>query len=207
MPDCTACGASLETPLGCQACGVVLDADGAGPFQVFGIEPTWDVDLDDLKRRLRRFGRIVHPDFHLGTGPQHALAERASARLNHAFEVLLDPFLRADWIIERLEGPSEKEERQMPQAFLLEVMEWNEALDEAEGAAPDSPARAHLDQLAVTLHAEHGRLLDDVRGALTPLPASGAAELTLVRQRLNAVRYLSRTLYRIRDLRFGTKAT
>jgi molecular chaperone HscB len=207
MADCSACGAVLDTPLGCETCGVVLETADPGPFVVFGIAPTWNVDADDLKRRLRRFGRVVHPDFHTADPAQRELAERATAQLNRAFEVLLDPFRRADWLIERLGGPSEKQERQMPQAFLMEVLEWNEALDEAEGAAPDSPARARLDTLAVTLNAEHARLLQDIGATLTPLPQSGAAELAGVRQRLNAVRYLGRTLYRIRDLRFGSEAT
>jgi Fe-S protein assembly co-chaperone HscB len=205
MSDCSACGADLETPLGCNACGVVLDpGEEPGPFVVFGLEPTWEIDETDLKRRLRRIGRVVHPDFHAGVPEQRALAERNSACLNHAFEVLLDPFLRADWIVQRLGGPTEQDERQMPQAFLMEVLEWNEALDEADGAPEGSPAHAELERLAKVLHHEHETRLAALGARLTPLPAEGADELLVVRQELNAVRYLSRTLFRIRDLRFGT---
>ena len=121
MSDCSACGAHLETPLGCDACGVVLDpGEEPGPFVVFGLEPTWEVDETDLKRRLRRIGRVVHPDFHAGVPEQRAMAERNSACLNRAFEVLLDPFLRADWIVQRLGGPTEQEERQMLATALAE---------------------------------------------------------------------------------------
>lgn len=204
MSPCSACGATLTTPLGCEACGVVLDpGEETGPFVVFGMEPTWSVDESELKRRLRHIGRIVHPDFHAGVPEQRALAEQNSACLNRSFEVLLDPFLRADWIVERLGGPNERDERQMPQAFLMEVMEWNEALDEAEGAPPNSPARANLDHLAQTLHDEHETRLTAIGTALTPLPEEDSDELRRVRQDLNAVRYLARALFRIRDIRFG----
>jgi len=178
--------------------------DEPGPFLAFGLRPAWEVDESDLKQRLRRIGRIVHPDFHAGVPEQRALAEENSARLNHAFEVLLDPFLRADWIVEHLGGPSEQDERQMPQAFLMEVMEWNEVLDEVGPAAEGSPEREVLDRLARTLHDEHEARLSAIGARLIPLPAEGDEVLSRVRQELNAVRYLSRALFRIRDLRFGT---
>lgn len=205
MTACSTCGAPLETPLGCDACGAVQDPGGEpGPFVVLGLEPTWEVDEADLKQRLRRIGRIVHPDFHAGVPELRELAEANSARLNHAFEVLLDPFLRADWLVERLGGPSDQDERQMPQAFLMEVMEWNEVLDEVGPAPEGSPERERLDRLARTLHDEHEARLAAIGASLTPLPPEGDEALRQVRQELNAVRYLSRALLRIRDLRFGT---
>ena len=192
---CPACGAALETPLGCSSCGVLLRPEiEPNPFEVFGLEPSWSVDKEDLKARLRRFGRIVHPDYH-GTSPRGAreLAEASSARLNGAYEILLDDFLRADWLVRHLGGPSDSEERAMPREFLMEVLEWNEALDEAESAAPDSPARAALERLARSLLAEHAAL-----------PDPGDPVLAEIRRELNGVRYLSRALLRIRDMRFGT---
>lgn len=211
MSDCPACGANLETPLGCSACGVVLDCaqygGEPGPFDLFGLEPSWDLDPKELKSRLRKIGRIVHPDFHAGVPETRELAEHHSALLNRSFEILLDPFLRADWIVQRLGGPTEKDERQMPQIFLMEVLEWNEALDDAENSPEGSPAREQLQALAKTLHDEHDQRLDAIGARLSPLPAEGSDVLREVRQELNAIRYLSRALYRIRDLRFGTPST
>jgi len=202
---CPDCEERLETPLGCNGCGALLDPEALpGPFVVFGLEPTWEIDERDLKRRLRRIGRLVHPDFHATDPERRSRAESNSARLNRAYEVLLDPFLRADWLIELLGGPSEKEERAMPPEFLMEVMEWNEALDEAAATPLDSPERTALEGLANTLLAERDRRLEAVGGLLTPLPPAGSPSLTQVRRDLNAVRYLSRALYKIRDLRYGT---
>ena len=204
MP-CPTCGADLETPLGCHACGVLLQPDETPtPFAAFGLEPAWGVDKKDLKRRLLSCTRLCHPDHHATSPPAvKRLAEEHSALLNHAYEVLLDDFLRADWLTLHLGGPRESEERQMPQAFLMEVLEWNEALEDAERSSAGSPERAALEGLGVTLHREHERQLAGVGAALEPLPERGAPELAGVRRQLNAVRYLSRTLYKIRDLRFA----
>ena len=200
MTSCPECGEALWTPLGCEACGVLAQWEEApGAFEVFGLEPAWEVDRKALRRALLQLQRLTHPD-HAGATDQ---AERATAALNHAHEVLSDAFLRADELIRRLGGPEESAERQMPQEFLMEVLEWNEALDEAAAGAPGGPEREALGPLAEQLRAEREAVLSEVGAALTPLPASGAAELAPLRRRLNAVRYLSRALERIRELRLA----
>ena len=208
ISECPACGARLETPLGCLACGVLLrPATVPTPFEVFGLDPSWRVDRSELKGRLRRLGRLTHPDHH-GTSPAEirALAEANAATMNGAYEVLLDDFLRADWLVGHRGGPSTEDERQMPQEFLMDVLEWNEALDDAEGAAEGSPERARLDELARSLLTLHDERLAELGARLEPLPPQGSPVLAEIRRELNAIRYLSRALLRIRDLRFGSSS-
>ncbi len=200
MTSCPECGEALWTPLGCEACGVLAQWEEApGAFEVFGLAPAWEVDRKALRRALLQLQRLTHPD-HAGATDQ---AERANAALNHAHEVLSDAFLRADDLIRRLGGPEESAERQMPQEFLMEVLEWNETLDDAAEAAPGSAEREALGPLAEQLRAQREEVLSEVGAALTPLPPSGAADLGPLRRRLNAVRYLSRALERIRELRLA----
>lgn len=200
MTSCPECGEALWTPLGCEACGVLAQWEEApGAFELFGLAPAWEVDRKALRRALLQLQRLTHPD-HAGATDQ---AERANAALNHAHEVLSDAFLRADDLIRRLGGPEESAERQMPQEFLMEVLEWNETLDDAAAAAPGSAEREALGPLAEQLRAQREEVLSEVGAALTPLPPSGAADLGPLRRRLNAVRYLSRALERIRELRLA----
>jgi molecular chaperone HscB len=200
VTSCPECGEALWTPLGCEACGVLAQWEEApGAFELFGLAPAWEVDRKALRRALLQLQRLTHPD-HAGATDQ---AERANAALNHAHEVLSDAFLRADDLIRRLGGPEESAERQMPQEFLMEVLEWNEALDDAAEAAPGSAEREALGPLAEQLRAQREEVLSEVGAALTPLPPSGAADLGPLRRRLNAVRYLSRALERIRELRLA----
>jgi molecular chaperone HscB len=200
VTSCPECGEALWTPLGCEACGVLAQWEEApGAFELFGLAPAWEVDRKALRRALLQLQRLTHPD-HAGATDQ---AERANAALNHAHEVLSDAFLRADDLIRRLGGPEESAERQMPQEFLMEVLEWNETLDDAAAAAPGSAEREALGPLAEQLRAQREEVLSEVGAALTPLPPSGAADLGPLRRRLNAVRYLSRALERIRELRLA----
>ena len=95
----------------------------------------------------------------------------------------------------------------MPQAFLMEVLEWNETLEEAREAAPGSPARAALDALRDTLEDERTTTLGAVGAALTPLPSAGDPSLKDIRRQLNALRYIDRTLAEIEALRLEQAAS
>ena len=203
MADCPNCGARLETPLGCQACGTPLALGREPtPFEVFGFEPAYALDAAELQRRLLRFSRIVHPDyFAAGDAATRALAERNTARLNQAHALLAEPASRADWLVRHRGGPSEAEQRDMPRSFLMDVLEWNETLDAARQAAPGSAERAALDQLESTLREKRRTVLADVERLLTPLPQRGSPELAAARAELNALRYLDKTLSEVAALR------
>jgi molecular chaperone HscB len=208
LGDCPACKAPLETPLGCQACGVLLSVDeSASPFELFGLPRGYALDAAELKRRLLRFSRLTHPDF-FGSKPaaERERAERNTALLNRAHGVLADPPSRADWLVTHGGGPSEADERAMPQAFLMEVLEWNEAVDAARDAAPRAPERAALDGLERTLRDERTCALARIAALLEPLPARGAAAYTQARKELNALRYLDKTLSDIAALRLEQAA-
>lgn len=197
MPTaCTSCGAELETPLACAACGSLFEPPTEPtPYEVFGLEPAFAVDRDALRKRLLRFSRLAHPDFHSGR-PEEALAEANSALLNRAHELLTDPVRRAGWLVGALGGPSESDERSMPQPFLMEVLEWNETLEEARA----DPGAADLEPLRAELEAKRSDELDAVEALLTPLPEAGADTLADVRRHLNAIRYLDRALSQITEL-------
>ncbi len=199
--SCSSCGTKLTTPLACEACGVLLDApDGLTPFAALGLEPSFDLDAKVLRKTLLRLSRATHPDFYSNAEDDvRARAERNSAELNAAHELLADAYRRADWLVASLDGPSQTEERQMPQAFLMEVMEWNEAIEEARsGGSVES-----LSTLESELRGARNASMKSVQEALTPLPPRGSDDLVEARRSLNAVRYLDRALHEIAELRLA----
>ncbi|MCB9916228.1 MAG: DnaJ domain-containing protein [Planctomycetes bacterium] len=206
---CPHCEAPLETPLVCTSCKALRRPAGVPtPYQALGVELRFDVDDDELERHLLRFSRLLHPDFFATAEPaERELAEENSACLNRAYEVLSDPVARADWLLAHLEGPSEQQERQMPQAFLMEVLEWNETLEAARDSAPGSPEREALPAFAERLRGERAELLATIAAKLTPLPAAGAPALLEVRRDLNAVRYVDRALSELERLRLAGAAS
>ena len=206
MVACSQCAATLDTPLACSACGALCEAaPDATPWALFGLPLTYQVDPKDLLRSLRRISRLVHPDFHGTSGdPQRERAERNTARLNEAYDVLRADYARADALVRLLGGPDEKAERQMPQSFLMEVLEWNETLEEARDKPSD--ARAALGRLAEELTARRASALGELNEHLRELPAASAPALTDVRKALNALRYLDRTLNDIKELQLEQAA-
>jgi molecular chaperone HscB len=200
---CKSCAAPLASALVCEACGVLQPVEApVDPWAALGLPVGFALDARLLKQRMLALQRRMHPDFFGGaTAEDRALAERNTAELNVAEGLLSDAASRADLLVQRLGGPDELAERQMPQAFLLEVLEWNETLDEARTAPPGSPAREALDELEERLTAERRLALERIARRLAPLPAPGAAALTDVRRELNAVRYLERTLSTLSKLR------
>ena len=195
---CPSCSAALQTPIACGECGALIDCSQhseLSPFAILGMEPSIQVDAKAAKKNLRRIAHKVHPDFYATAGEaQLALAEENNALLNDAFEIVSDDVRRADWLIRYLGGPGEKDLGCMPQAFLMEVMEWNEILDDHEPGSPEFKA------LAEELRSERASLVGEIETLLTPLPASGADELRNVRKALNALRYIERALQRVSGL-------
>jgi molecular chaperone HscB len=200
MQRCPHCQAELESALGCSACGRIFDPPAElSPFELFGLEPGFALDERALEKRLRAAMRLVHPDVH-GAAPLELRerAERASARLNGAWSTLTDPLARADWLVTSLGGPSESQQRALPQQFLHEVLEWNETLEEARAGA--RPALESLPALQAMLRSRRTQALQTAGQLLTPLPERGAPRLAEVRAQLNAIRYFERTLSEIEAL-------
>jgi len=199
---CTSCASVLENPLACIQCGALQDpASDPKPFQCFGLDPTFEVEPRALKKRLLKLQRLMHPDyFGKADGACKETAERSTALVNASWKILVDDVKRADHLVRSLGGPSEKDDRQMPQAFLIEVLEWNETLEEARGAAPDSSERTRLGELQRELASQRTECLDTIRGLLIPLPPEESESLTEVRHQLNAVRYIDRALSQIAEL-------
>ncbi len=205
MKTCPACGAELETPLVCERCGALVPPrSDLTPFEVLGLELGYPLDRARLRQRLLELSRRVHPDyFGAAAAAQRDLAERCSAALNQAHETLADDLERADFLVRWLGGPAEGELRDMPREFLVEVLEWNEALEEARSAAPGSSERARPDALRPELEAARKAALERLSGLLEPLPPKGAPALATARRELNALRYLSRALDQIEALRLA----
>ncbi|MSR63667.1 MAG: hypothetical protein EXS08_14645 [Planctomycetes bacterium] len=201
---CSSCGAELATPLLCERCGALHEPAGAPtPFAALGLEPAYALDLATVRRRLLSLSRALHPDHHFSADARtRRLAQDNTAALNAAFLVLNDDCRRADWLVSALGGPRESDERAMPPAFLQEVLEWNEAIEEARDATPAARATA-LASLRTRLAHERTLAVQRVAHALTPLPARATPALHGVRQELNALRYLDRALRELAELELG----
>ena len=103
-------------------------------FELFGLAETFAQDRTAIDARWKDLQREAHPDRFAAQG--HAaqrVAMQWSVRINEAYQRLKDPLKRAGYLCELRGAPIEAENNTaMPAEFLMEQMEWREALDEAK---------------------------------------------------------------------------
>jgi len=204
MTACPHCGAKLETPLGCGACQLPLEVTSdLDLFAALGLDPSVTLDVEALKAKHLEISRWIHPDYFAASPELRALAETNTGHLNTALKALEQPMRRADHLVKNLDGPSESEVKDMPQVFLMEVLEWNEALEEARASDPGSAQREAAFGLKPDLEAQRSERIAAITKLLDPLPDSGSEDLTTARRELNAVRYLDRALGELESLRLA----
>jgi molecular chaperone HscB len=108
-----------------------LDSDD---FELFGLPRRFEQDRHALDQRWRDLQADVHPDrFVTQAAAGQRVAMQWAVRVNEAYQRLKDPLRRAAYLCE-LHGASIDAENNtaMPAGFLVEQMEWREALDDAD---------------------------------------------------------------------------
>lgn len=109
-------------------------------FAVLGVPRRLLLDPQHLEVRFRSLVRDLHPDRYHVQGPEAvAAAQKHTSRVNDAWRVLRDLEKRCAYVVE-LEGGGDK--YQPPPAFLADVMERNELLDDLQPALKGDPATA-----------------------------------------------------------------
>ena len=128
-------------------------------FELFHLPQQFALDAGALDAAYREVQSRVHPDkFVSATDAEKRVAMQWATRANEAYQTLKNPQKRAQYLCE-LNGVDLQTESNtaMPMAFLMQQMEWREALGEAR-AEKDLDALEALDQ---QLRLERkGRLLD-----------------------------------------------
>ena len=107
----------------------------ASDFELFGLPTAFALDRTQLDLQWKSLQREAHPDRFASEGAaSQRVAMQWSVRINEAYNRLKDPLKRAAYLCE-LHGAAVNAENNtsMPPAFLMQQMEWREALDEAQG--------------------------------------------------------------------------
>jgi molecular chaperone HscB len=134
-------------------------------FELFELPVAFTLDRPQLDERWKALQREVHPDRHAAADAQtQRQAMQWSVRINEAYQRLKDPLQRASYLCELHGAPIQAENNTaMPVAFLMQQMEWREAL---ESAASASEVEVLADDVAAVrrrMLAELQRLADEQR--------------------------------------------
>lgn len=130
-------------------------------FELFGVSRRFAQDRAFLDARWKELQREAHPDRFAAQGPAaQRVAMQWSVRINEAYQRLKDPQRRAAYLCELHGAPIRAEDNTaMPAAFLMQQMEWREALDDARGGdaldalddETQAARRAALERLATLI--------------------------------------------------------
>jgi molecular chaperone HscB len=125
-------------------------------FELFHLPVVYPIDLPALEQAYREVQREVHPDrFANTTGAEQRLAAQWATQVNEAYRTLKSPLARGRYML-KLHGIDTEEESNtaMPVEFLMQQMEWREAVVEAA----QSKNEDELDRLTNDKRQEEKRL-------------------------------------------------
>jgi molecular chaperone HscB len=100
-------------------------------FLFYGLEEVFDIDKAVLKNCYLDKSKLYHPDYY-GDDPQAQNIAVASSSFNNiAYKTLSNDIRRAQYLVE-LKLSHGDDNIKLPQEFLMDMMELNELIDEAD---------------------------------------------------------------------------
>ncbi|GAC1354823.1 MAG: hypothetical protein NVSMB47_08250 [Polyangiales bacterium] len=154
------------------------------------------IDVAEAEAKHRQLSRMLHPDKHVGgAAGERRMALSRAIEVNEAWRALRDPVQRAQTIL-GLEGLGdeigETREPKPSAAFLMEVLEAREALDEAKTSKDGARVHAVVEDARRQHRSAEDALARAIDGALAG--GGGKDRLRAAIPLLGALRYATRFL-------------
>ena len=122
----------------------------SNPFELFELPVQFQIDSQLLSTRYLALQKSLHPDnFSASSSIEQRLAMQKSAEINDALHILKDPILRAEAIIHIHTGEQQDIEQKSTRdmAFLMQQMEWREALESIESTKNEAELTAFSEEI------------------------------------------------------------
>ena len=133
-------------------------------FELFQMPVMFEIDTQQLDAAYREVQGRVHPDkFVTATDAEKRVAMQWATRANEAYQTLKNPLKRAMYLCE-LNGAAVNAENNtsMPPAFLMQQMEWREALDDCKLLQTGHSKIESLEKLLEEVDASHDAALKQI---------------------------------------------
>lgn len=132
-------------------------------FEFYELPISPKVDETLLRKRFLELSKRFHPDFYTLESPEkQAEVLELSTLNNQAYQVLSDFDLRLKHLLELKQALADEGQNQLPQSFLMEMMDINELVMEL--SMDDSPAL--LEQALAQTAALEKSLWDDISASV-----------------------------------------
>ncbi|MCP4986462.1 MAG: co-chaperone HscB [Colwellia sp.] len=130
-------------------------------FQLFNIEATFDVDLQNLSSSYQALQKTVHPDnFSHASEQEQRIAVQKSAQINDAYQTLKNPLQRAEYILVQRGVDIPNEQNTFGDTvFLMRQMELREMLEDIKLASDIDTALFEVQQVLSTEYQDLSMLM------------------------------------------------
>lgn len=165
-------------------------------FEFYGLPQSFNVDESAVKRKFYELSKTYHPDFYINHSEekQQEILELSTIN-NKAYQVLSNPSKRLEYVLQLHGHAIEGEKYQLPQAFLMEMMEVNEALMELE-FEPDTAVLENTSKQIYTIEEGLKVELDSLTAAFD---AQNTDEKETLLLKIKDIYYRQKYLLRIRE--------
>ncbi len=158
-------------------------------FELFGVEPGFEVDAERLMHRYRELQKVLHPDRYVNASDQERhLAMQQAAQVNDGYQTLKDPLSRARYLLTQRgieEAPEQATIRDVD--FLEEQMELRETLAEIRS---DADPQGSIFHFLAALNAKEKAYISQLSAAFAEADEAALNEAGALVQRLRFVRRL-----------------
>jgi len=163
-------------------------------FELYGLPLTFNPDQKVVKQKFYELSKKFHPDFHINESEEKQEEVLLLSTMNNkAYQVLTDPQKRLHYILDIKGLIQEGENYVLPQAFLMDMMDVNEALMDLEF----EPDAAKLLEVRMQVDEIEKGLFDELSGLTTGFEALPEAEQQAALLKIKDLYYRNKYLLRI----------
>jgi len=165
-------------------------------YELYDLPVRFSVDEGQVKRKFYELSKAFHPDFHVNETPEKQQEIlQLSTENNKAYQVLSNPLKRIPYVLELHGLLEEGEKYQLPQSFLMDMMDVNEALMELEF----DPDPTVLETISKQVDGIERSLFDDLKAESDAFDASSEPDRTSSLLRIKDIWFRQKYLLRIRE--------
>lgn len=114
-------------------------------FEFYGLPESFEIDTARLKKKFYELSKKYHPDFYASESAEKQDEVLQLSTLNNkAYQVLSDPEKRTEYILREHQLLAEGDKYPLAPDFLMEMMELNEQVMDAEDEATISQIKVSV---------------------------------------------------------------
>nr|XP_012141878.1 PREDICTED: iron-sulfur cluster co-chaperone protein HscB, mitochondrial isoform X1 [Megachile rotundata] len=131
---CWNCDFMYKSELFCSKCKVLQEPpENLTYFDIMGIPKSYDVTVTEIQNKYKELQKLLHPDkFSTKSEKEKEISAYFSSLVNKAYTTLCHPLKRGLYMLKLHDIIISEDTDSVNAAFLMEIMEKNEEIDEAD---------------------------------------------------------------------------